>query len=93
MPDEGKRGRRVYNWTGSPLLRPGDYAIHEGCGDWYACTPNGHMANLAGHLVVEHDNGTISVTPGIRVFRNRRHKPGEQTLWDGYLSEGCWCPK
>lgn len=41
------------------------------------------LANLASHTVEEHEDGTISVTPSIKVWDDRvtRH---------GYLTRGVW---
>ena len=43
------------------LLEPGAYGKHPVSGDWMACTPNGHLGNLKGHEVTEHEDGTITV--------------------------------
>jgi len=88
---------RVCDWAGSPLLQPGEYARHSN-GQWFACTPNGHMANLSLHNVVEHEDGTITVEPSVAVSY-----PGGGTdsgisvkspqgiqLWHGYLQAGAW---
>lgn len=72
-------GRRVYN---TDVFKPGDYGK---IGDiWYACTPNGHLGNLANHEVVEHDDGTITVSPSILVGKD----PSDN--WHGYLEHGVW---
>lgn len=68
-----------------PVLEPGEYGKD---GDiWYACTPNGHLGNLSAHEVVEHDDGTITVSPSILV--KYAGADGEQ-LWHGYLEHGIW---
>jgi hypothetical protein len=51
---------------------------------FYAMTPNGLYANLAGHNVIEHDDGTITVTPSILC---RQPSVGE---WHGFLERGVW---
>jgi hypothetical protein len=65
-------------------LAPGEYGQHPQ-GFWYASVPNGYSANLAGHQVVEHDDGTITVSPSILV-RNGQY----DELWHGYLERGVW---
>lgn len=51
---------------------------------WMARTPNGHMGNLANHDVVEHEDGSITVSPSILVSDSK----GE--LWHGFLERGVW---
>jgi hypothetical protein len=94
-------GRRVKTnaagWIDQPL-EPGEYfkaanPVSDGsrAGSWYGKTPNGHVCNLGGHSVIEHDDGTISVSPSIRVWIGG-YSSGhpEQTLWHGYLEHGVW---
>lgn len=50
-------------------------------GTWMCCTPNGLLGNLAKHDVVEHDDGTITVSPSILVWT-------ESERWHGYLEKG-----
>lgn len=63
---------------------PGDYWFDDRDNKWKCLTPNGLWGNLGGHEVVEHDDGTISVTPSILVTH---HSDGE---WHGYLECGVW---
>lgn len=51
---------------------------------WLCCSPNGHAANLQRHTVVEHEDGTITVSPSILISDNT----GE--LWHGYLERGVY---
>lgn len=51
-------------------------------------TPNGHLAGLANHTVVENADGTITVTPSIRVFKTYNGK--EVTLYHGRIERGYW---
>lgn len=51
---------------------------------WYANTPDGMAANLAKHEVVEHEDGTITVSPSILVAR------GEEREFHGFLRSGVW---
>lgn len=76
-------GRRRDYGSGE-LLEAGEYGRYEG--EWYACTPNGHLAGLRLHTVIEHDDGTITVSPSILVKQN------EQELWHGFLRGGMWIP-
>lgn len=82
-------GRRVpgFDWH---LWSPGDYgySIEDEC--WIAITPNDHAGNLGGHKVVEHEDGTITVSPSIAVYTSRDGKPLE--VYHGYLEHGVWRP-
>lgn len=51
---------------------------------WMVLTPNGHLGNLANHDVVEHEDGTITVSPSILVSDHT----GE--LFHGWLERGEW---
>ena len=55
---------------------------------WWAKTPGGHIANLAGHDVTQHDDTTITVSPSILVSERRAGEHHE--LWHGYLEHGVW---
>jgi hypothetical protein len=63
------------------------YWKHEGSGEWYIHFPtedgDGLLGGLANHTVVEHEDGTISVTPSIQTtgHNGQRH---------GYLTKGVW---
>lgn len=96
-------GRRVQpnadGWI-TGMLSPGDYfkatnpaAEGRPAGHWHGRTPNGHMCNLGAHEVVEHADGTITVTPSIKVSRGG-HGSGqpEEELWHGHLKAGVWIP-
>jgi hypothetical protein len=70
-------------------FRPGTYGrvmgLQEpGKWDWAACTPNGHLANLAKHDVVENEDGTITVSPSILVEQSNMGS------WHGFLEHGNW---
>lgn len=72
-------GFRGDAWTGIA----GEY--YKGTdGEWYGTTPNGLLAGLKNHSVVEHEDGTISVSPSILV------SSGEPDAWHGYLERGVW---
>lgn len=59
------------------LQTPGEW-------DWAAVTPNGLMTNLSAHDVIEHEDGTITVSPSILVT------DGAAREWHGYLEHGNW---
>lgn len=69
---------------GTPLndYAPGDYGQWRN--RWYAMTPAGTVGNLGAHDVVEHDDGTITVSPSILV------DGGDGPGWHGYLEAGVW---
>jgi hypothetical protein len=61
-------------------------SVHDG--RWDATTPNGLLANLRGHQVTEHDDGTITVSPSIEVNRGRANPT--KGYWHGFLERGVW---
>lgn len=75
---------------GHELLRPGDYG-KDRQGNWLCCPPTGcrHGGNLRKHTVVEHPDGTITVSPSILI-----HPHGSESApcpgWHGYLECGIW---
>lgn len=76
-------GERVY-----PRLRlyeAGQYG-RDTDGVWY-CWPPGTelMGSLREHEVVEHEDGTITVSPSILVKGGEKHE-----TWHGYLVRGEW---
>jgi hypothetical protein len=88
------QGRRIYGtdkdsddhlWY-SP--EPGDYWRDDVRG-WSVETPNGLRAGLANHEVVEHEDGTISVSPSILCEGALGADPTKVT-WHGYLKHGVW---
>jgi len=79
------KGKRIYLEDDGrvPLLKPGEYLQLDN-GTWIGCSPNGHGCNLASHKVVEHEDGSISVSPSIRIYDST----GD--LWHGFLEKGNW---
>jgi len=86
------QGKRIDDPPGLPS--PGDYGKVEG--HWYACAPrrasekthpldahNLFIANLGGHKVEEHPDGTITVSPSILITRH-------DGQWHGFLEAGVW---
>lgn len=62
----------------------GDYGRARSDGVWMCRTPNGRGGNLSGHDVVEHEDGTITVSPSILVSTERGAE------WHGFLERGIW---
>ena len=85
-------GRRVYpNTDGSFKLERGDY-IHVD-GHWYCRVPDDDMNDmdlgcLDKHQIVEHEDGTISVTPSI--LQHGRTPDWRPRDWHGFLTRGEW---
>lgn len=75
---------------GSPLHSAIDWSEHYPA--WYACAPNGQSCNLHGHKVEEHEDGTITVSPSIRISRSigKGANKTEVELWHGFLERGVW---
>lgn len=82
----------IVGWTGTsvPDLQPGEY--HRlGKTLWMMKAPNGEEGAIdqTKHTVVEHEDGTITVSPSILIYPHRTidgHTPG----WHGYLERGIW---
>ena len=80
------QGRRI-NYFDNPedghlYLGPGDYG-RETNGTWVIRPPRGDAGDIGdstGHQVIEHEDGTISVSPSI-------DSPG---AWHGFLEHGVW---
>lgn len=70
-------------------FQPGEYGrFLRDANNWYAQTPNDHCANLSGHNIIEHEDGTITVSPSILV--STRRQGVEVELWHGFLDRGVW---
>jgi hypothetical protein len=92
-------GRRVDAAPGSgtgpghPLLAfaPGDYGRDE-AGEWYCRPPWKHAGGcLRKHRVVEHEDGTITVSPSILIecCVDAGSDP-TRVSWHGWLERGQW---
>jgi hypothetical protein len=71
---------------------PGTY-WQDSAGAWWVCTPSGYAGILSAHDVVEHDDGTISVTPSILTPFGPVKSDGvtpNPRYWHGYLTNGEW---
>ena len=80
-------GRRVYPDDEGNLhvILPGDYGKF---GDgWLLCVPTGIHGLIKEPIwkIIEHDNGTITVSPSIDV---KSHI--DTYNWHGYLEKGVW---
>lgn len=81
------QGKRMPDGTSPHLLAPGEYAsvqYNEGR-VFFGCSPDGRLANLWNHLVFEHEDGTITVSPSILVRGG-----GDDGEWHGWLERGVW---
>ena len=77
------QGKRVDRLDDS-LFESGEYG-KVSTGDFYCCSPNTDLVgNLSKHQIVEHEDGTITVSPSILIRSSSR---GE---WHGYLERGIW---
>ena len=56
-------------------------------GDWFLYLPYCGIGRLTLHSVVEHEDGTISVTPSVLMTG---HKDGTVTQRHGFLTRGQW---
>ncbi len=54
---------------------------------YYLYIPRCGLGNLSNHQVVENLDGTITVSPSIKVWG---HDQGKQTVRHGYLVGGMW---
>lgn len=58
---------------------------------WYCCVPGDGVlfrtmiGNLSQHSVIEHEDGTITVSPSILIGQSTGIKS-----WHGYLEHGVW---
>jgi len=77
-------GKRIYGYAGIGLPNPGEYGKDERDGHWFCVAPNGMHGNLRAHDVVEHDDGTITVSPSILITQPNVGQ------WHGYLERGVW---
>lgn len=99
------QGHRIYpNEKGEIILRAGDYIKAPKAGYWVVKTPNGIVASIMNHKVIEHDDGTITVSPSVvtesveykdqfMMIREERIIGSDYVYdvhWHGYLEKGVW---
>lgn len=68
------------------IPEPGEYGRGSN-GQWQCCPPGQpHLfGNLSSHDVIEHEDGTITVSPSILITQEWRN-----LQWHGYLERGVW---
>ena len=78
-------GKRRDNPENSIGKKPGEYGKSSE-GDWECCVPaEGFPTSYLGdHAVVEHEDGTITVSPLIVAYGH------DGRVWSGYLERGIW---
>lgn len=93
---EEVKGLRVWSWSPSNrgpsgVLEAGEYAKDPETGHWFAKSPNGHLADLRLHQVIEHEDGTITVAPSIGIGDefDLEGRP-MNNLYHGHLERGVW---
>ena len=84
-------GRRVYpNADGELWLAKGDYGLDPRDGIWKASPPGEDspgLGSLENHQVIEHEDGTITVSPSILITTEENDC---SIAWHGYLERGVW---
>lgn len=82
-------GKRVPDGTEPHLYEPGDYGRWKD--EWFIRCPidteHRMTGNLSSHDVVEHEDGTITVSPSILTTARWA---GVDRTWHGYLERGVW---
>ena len=85
-------GQRVYpNDDGSFKLKRGDYMLLDN--RWYCRVPYDRsndmdLSDISNHQIIEHEDGTITVSPSIGHTGNTPN--GEKFYWHGFLEHGEW---
>ena len=83
------QGRRVYpDGEGWFRLEEGDYLFDPRSKHWFARAPGCEMGDLSKHDIVEHEDGTITVSPSILHTEYEGDMPTK--TWHGYLERGVW---
>jgi len=77
-------GRRVYpREDGNLYLAEGDYRFDPALNHWVIRPPGCHAGGIPDHQVIEHEDGTITVSPSIVLTHFDK-------TWHGYLERGVW---
>jgi len=73
--------------TDNSIFQPGEYGKAKD-GNFYGCAPGlpNMGCNLTSHKIVEHEDGTITVSPSILISSGRKGVD----KWHGYLEKGVW---
>ncbi len=76
-----------------PRMNPGEYGKNLD-GIWHCCPPQPTgdpwdywYGNLGKHVVTEHEDGTVTVSPSILIGK---HDENGLKEWHGYLERGVW---
>ena len=90
-----RKGLKRHGKGNYGLMRPGEYGKDDS-GLWYCCAPApvdadgfgfhgalGDGKGSRGHIVTEHEDGTITVAPSILITRH-------DGSWHGFLERGVW---
>lgn len=83
-------GQRLWEDEVRAVMPKGSYG-RDDCGRWECCTPNGRRGLLTAHVVLEHPDGTITVSPSLQIdpvvtADATERRPG----WHGFLDRGVW---
>lgn len=81
-----KGTRKYIDEKGHLYLAEGEYGQAKN-GTWHARPFGMHMGSLAEHDVIEHEDGTITVSPSILIIERG---PIGVVRWHGYLERGVW---
>lgn len=84
-------GRRLYVPEGGKIsdvsFSEGDYCKDPAEGVWYLRPPGCNLGCLGSHTVVEHEDGTITVSPSIL---HTEENANGKIVWHGHLERGVW---
>jgi hypothetical protein len=75
------QGKRLPDESPPHLYNPLEYGKYNGI--FYCLTPNALLGNLANHTIIEHEDGTITVSPSILVGNG-------DISWHGFIENGLW---
>ena len=88
MSANTRQGNRAYpKDDGNLWLAEGEYGKDPSDGHWKARPFGQQIGDLSMHDVIEHDDGTISVSPSILITR---YDGDCKIEWHGYLERGVW---
>lgn len=80
------KGTRVETWR--ELTDTKGAYMKDREGTWWAHAPtHNFIGNLGGHEIIEHDDGTITVSPSILCWQG---EGAERKEYHGYLKAGEW---
>lgn len=86
------KGRRVYPQEDGHLhLSEGDYGYDPIVGHWVVRPPGHNAGGIPHHGVIEHEDGTITVTPSIVLEDyESNQRDSLRVAWHGFLEHGIW---